>query len=1015
MQLNRFLLLSVSMAVGVGQAELVRGQIVPTADAGATGTTVSLPVVQQGPNSQIDIGGGITAQSNLFHSFAQFSTAQGQTANFLVNPAIQNILVRVNGGNASIINGLMQVTGGNANLYLMNPAGILFGPNATLNLSGSFMATTANSMRFGLNGRFSVVGDNNYSALIGNPSDLAFTVENPGSIVNSGQLALKNPGQSIVLAGGVVINTGTITTPGGKISIQAVPGRGQIELREEGRVLGFTFNILSTDIDLLNDSPLVNPKAFAPVALPALLTGGGASVGATGVAVNTDGSIRLTGSENITNQSGTAIVSGKLDTVGVQDSAVRIAGQNINTVALDVSSTDISLTAQNKVDIRDFPGVTNSPRQDSTSFQAGRDLTIQGNKTLYISAQNNPNSIFRAGADTKLISDDIITSSAKFTQGGRFSVKTLSGQPGAIGGIYDTNTLISSVGDVEFGNYEGLALKVESKGSIKAGNIRTLSANPTLAGGDPDIKILRDAPSVILRAGVPELRHQSNVPGEKFGGTNFKVLPASSNPATITVGNIDVSSTFGQGGNVIISAPGRIQLGDISTVSSQGPGNGSGFGRAGGFIDINSTAGSVVLENTKTQGGNVSIIGTSITAKDIGNANAPSSRLNNRFQATRSVAEINDLGRVNLVSTEGNIEVRTVYAGPAGINIDSAKLLKVTGTIKLDSFVTSQAVSTSLKIKDSPDVINFLIQKEKKFSLSDLKSSNSSVFIGPSSPEVPVGIFVETLKSGVVSSKVVIKHGGNPAAKFSSPFIDISGSQGGTSGLVIGVDQLPKSGELFIGDISGFDPTNPSSELRLIRNVDYTPVKIPSDSSGVAGIILLSTATNGSYTDSIQTLAVGSTSTLTDKPVTNTPVLENSPVRNPVVNNPVGDKSPITITTGTTETETAGTTGTTTGGGTNGSATTGTTGTPGSTSTNGTTGSGKDAKTDDQSPQSNDRQPTQKTPAPCKPANQTGGQKSSKAAPCPPAGSNTVINKLLDEQSSISPQPALPAKKPEKK
>ncbi len=101
----------------------------------------------------IDISGGTRAGGNLFQSFERFGLNQGQVANFLSNPSIQNILGRITGGQASIINGLIQVTGGPSNLYLMNPAGIVFGPNASLNVPAAFTATTATGMGFGVWGR----------------------------------------------------------------------------------------------------------------------------------------------------------------------------------------------------------------------------------------------------------------------------------------------------------------------------------------------------------------------------------------------------------------------------------------------------------------------------------------------------------------------------------------------------------------------------------------------------------------------------------------------------------------------------------------------------------------------------------------------------------------------------------------------------------------------------------------------------------------------------------------------
>jgi filamentous hemagglutinin family protein len=109
--------------------------------------TMALAPKSINKGNTINITGGQTSVNggNLFHSFDEFGVNTGETANFQSSPEINNILGRVVGGNASIINGILQVTGGNSNLFLMNPAGILFGPNASLNVPADFTATTATS------------------------------------------------------------------------------------------------------------------------------------------------------------------------------------------------------------------------------------------------------------------------------------------------------------------------------------------------------------------------------------------------------------------------------------------------------------------------------------------------------------------------------------------------------------------------------------------------------------------------------------------------------------------------------------------------------------------------------------------------------------------------------------------------------------------------------------------------------------------------------------------------------
>ncbi|MEQ8958049.1 MAG: filamentous hemagglutinin N-terminal domain-containing protein, partial [Coleofasciculus sp. C2-GNP5-27] len=140
--------------------------------------------------NRLDIHGGTLSGdgANLFHSFEQFGLSPDQIANFISDPQIRNILGRVVGGDTSVINGLIQVTGGNSTLFLMNPAGIIFGADAQLNVPAAFTATTATGIGFGSENWFNAFGENSYQNLIGTPTNLAFDLAESATIINHANL-----------------------------------------------------------------------------------------------------------------------------------------------------------------------------------------------------------------------------------------------------------------------------------------------------------------------------------------------------------------------------------------------------------------------------------------------------------------------------------------------------------------------------------------------------------------------------------------------------------------------------------------------------------------------------------------------------------------------------------------------------------------------------------------------------------------------------------------------------------
>lgn len=207
-------------------------------------------------NGVYEITGGAKPNNatNLFHSLSNFSIQSGDTARFVHDAAIQNIITRITGGSPSNINGTIQtlINGttntGNANLFIINPKGIIFGENARLNIGGSFIGSTADSLKFADGTEFSATNPTTNPILtISIPLGLQYGA-NPGSIKVQGvgnNLTLRNNalvrnnrpvglqvpnGKTLALVGGdVALSGGNLTAGGGRIDLLSVKN-GQVSL-----------------------------------------------------------------------------------------------------------------------------------------------------------------------------------------------------------------------------------------------------------------------------------------------------------------------------------------------------------------------------------------------------------------------------------------------------------------------------------------------------------------------------------------------------------------------------------------------------------------------------------------------------------------------------------------------------------------------------------------------------------------------------------------------------------------
>ncbi len=637
--------------------------ITPATDG--TGTIVT-------PNgNRIDISGGKFSGdgANLFHSFQEFGLDSGQIANFLSNPSIRNILGRVTGGNASIINGLIQVSGGNSNLFLMNPAGIVFGPGARLNVPASFTATTATGIGFGENYWFNVIGDNDYQHLIGTPSQFAFDLSQPGSIINAGNLTVPE-GQNLTLLGGSAIATGKLTAPSGTITIAAVPSEKVIRITQTGHLLSLEIEPPRTVSGQL--------LSITPLDLPTLLTGSAGIVN-PGWSVSQDGTVQLSNSGmTIPVEAGTALVlrtglSNESGTLNVSSAGMQTGG-NVNILGGNVGLLGAQI--------------------DASGANGGGTVRIGGD---YQGTGSVPNAAHTFVSNNSIINVDALVNG----NGGRVIVwgdeaNRFYGQISAQGGphsgdggfveVSGKNSLMFN-GTVDLsapnGNVGNLLLDPENitivnggsaadDGQLSDNNIFASDPGGTLVISERQVETQLASGNVILQANnnITINNLTDNILGRPFsrsGGSITFTADADNNGVgsfSMNSGDSIVTSLIGGSRGAITISGANITTGRL--ISSNGitlraRGNIT-TADIGSFNDINLTAGSSISTNRILTGGDFTLGNTTV---NLGGGDRASIRLSANGNITT--------GGINTSSSDGNGGDVTLTSQSGAIRIDPTR------------------------------------------------------------------------------------------------------------------------------------------------------------------------------------------------------------------------------------------------------------------------------------------------------------------------------------------------------
>ena len=598
-----------------------------------------------GPNYVIPQAVGQTVGSNLFHSFGQFNLKTGEAARFQSAANIRNILSRVTGG-PSAIDGLIFTQSPSVNLFLLNPNGIVFGPNARINVGGvnrgSFVATTVDALVWPNEGQFSATNPSGPASLltiVGDPSGFLASLRPPQAIISTSQLLAAANGQSLLLLGGDVrLDGGTLQAAGGKVELGGVAGAGTIGLQVDGDHLQLSFpdDVARADVVLTNGASVD-------------VTGEGGSLAVHAQNLEMLGRSRLQAGIGV---GGTAdSKAGDLDVDARSAVHLKDGSQIFNVVQPGAmgKSGDVRITTGSLT-------LTNGAAAIASTFGRGNagNVTITAHDAVSldgIGSNGSPSGAYstvQPGAVGEGGSVEITTGSLTLTNGAEVAAST--GGRGNAGNVsISARDAVSLDGVGSNGSASGAASTV-AKGAVgEGGSVEITTGSLTLTNGAEvaastggrgnagNVSIsARDAVSLdgVGSNGSSSGAYSTVDPGAVGEGGSVEITTGS---LTLTNGAVAIASTFGRGnaGNVSISARDAVSFdgigsngspsGAASTVQPGAVGEGGSVGITTGSLTL--TNGGLVNAGTGGRGnaGNVSISARDAVSFDgIGSNGSPS-------------------------------------------------------------------------------------------------------------------------------------------------------------------------------------------------------------------------------------------------------------------------------------------------------------------------------------------------------------------------------------------------------
>lgn len=529
------------------------------------------------------IEGGARRGTSLFQSFSDFNVGNGQRVYFASPAGVENILSRVTGRNPSSISGTLGVDG-TANLFLLNPRGILFGPNARLDVAGSFVASTADRLDFGNGLSFSATNPEAPPPLtVSLRPGLQYGTNYQGEISSAGHLAV-GAGQILTLAGQSVTVTGSLSTPGGTVQVLG----DRIALSDHARInvsgsnggnvfIGGSFqgngSLPNAQQTTIGPNVLIQADGIGTGLEPSSFQHGG------NVIVWADGITRFYGT--ITARGGTAGDGGFVEVSGrenlVFNGWVDASAPNGRPGTLLLDPTNIEIVASggdpgSLDDLLAIPG-SNDPKGIGTSVtRINADLINQSPNPVALQASNNitfnaPITITTPGFDfTATAGNSIFVNSNLSTNGGTVSLEAQNGEivvrnaaidtcpSDACGNsafitlqaktgvtVLDSALLSRSTSSVLFNDNQVRAiLVVANEGSVLLDRAWISTSN--VGGGNAGLIVVTARDDVEIRNSIaparldpPGIFSRGNLGGVIIGGTSL--LPSLPTPKTIRILN----------------------------------------------------------------------------------------------------------------------------------------------------------------------------------------------------------------------------------------------------------------------------------------------------------------------------------------------------------------------------------------------------------------------------------------------------------------------------------------------